>query len=89
MNSNPHRQRSPTAPNTSPYPHPGTRPRRRASCQTSSPASAGSHQVHRHQYRFFMPRCTQGAQSTAAAKPSPAVGPKTRPAAAARQREAR
>ena len=56
--------------------HPwGVLPRTRVQWQSQSAASSGSSQVQRHQYRSFMPRCSQGASSTDANPNAAASGP--------------
>ena len=82
-NSNPHMQRMSTASATSPKHQPDVRPLRTATRQSSSDASTGSSQVHRHQYRSFIPRWGQGANTTANTQTSAAAGPACRQAASA------
>ncbi|MBD8951711.1 MAG: hypothetical protein EGR85_04050, partial [Subdoligranulum sp.] len=75
INSNPHMQRTSTASATSAKHQPGVRPLRAVTRQSSSEASTGSSQVHRHQYKSFMPRCGQGAKTAASTQTSAATGP--------------
>ncbi len=75
INSNPHMQRTMQAAATSGQHPRGVLPRTRVQWQSQSAASSGSSQVQRHQYRSFMPRCSQGASSTDANPNAAASGP--------------